>query len=96
LAAVTTTEWGATIINGGWPILLLTLYLLVAPASVKIPGSGEFSWWASAFAAMVLAAVALLPLLAYGTLSAVWPTVAAVAVVGLAFAVASRLTPEPV
>jgi hypothetical protein len=96
LAAVTTTEWGATIINGGWPILLLTLYLLVAHASVKIPGSGEFSWWASAFAAMVLAAVALLPLLAYGTLSAVWPTVAAAAVVGVAFAVASRLTPEPV
>jgi hypothetical protein len=96
LAAVATTEWAGTIVNGVWPILLLTLYVLVAHASVQIPGSGEFSWWTSAFAATVLAAVALLPLLAYGTLAAAWPTVAAAALVGVAFAIGWWQTRQPV
>lgn len=96
LAGLAITDWGGTMVNGVWPILLLTLYVLVAHASVQIPGSGEFSWWISAFAAAVLAAVALLPLLAYGTLSAAWPTVTAAAVVGVAFAIGWWQTRQPV
>lgn len=95
LAAVTTTGWGS-VIPGVWPLLLLTLYLLVAHASSQLPGNGGLSWWIWAFVAGVLAVVVVVPLLDYGTLAAAWPAVIAATLVGLAFAIGWWLTRRPV
>lgn len=89
------SDWVGGIIADVWPMLLLTLYLLVAYASSQIPGCPELIWWIRALTAALLAAVLVLPLLDYGTLRATWPAVIAAALVGLAFAVGSWLTPVP-
>jgi peptidoglycan/LPS O-acetylase OafA/YrhL len=74
------------------PLVLLSLYLLVAYANSRLPRSGELSYWTVVFIAVVFACTAFGPVVTVGTVSDDRPVIFTAILVCLAFAGGALLT----